>query len=93
MIMNEELEAKFCHSNWKLGRDIKKTEDSKTLLRHSRRKLSRDKEFVVATYYSSIQDARYPRIVATREKLCRDINQTTSVELCRDIDKLCRDRI
>ena len=35
----------------------------------SRKKLSHDKEFDVATYYSSIQAARYSGIVATREAL------------------------
>ena len=55
----------------------------------SKKKLSLDKEFAVVTYYSSIQAATCSRIVATQEKLCRDINQTTSEELCRDIANLC----
>ena len=40
----------------------------------NRKKLSHNKEFVFVTYYSSVQVARYSRIVVTQENLCHDIN-------------------
>ena len=52
------------------------------------------KSFYVTTYHLSVNTVRHERNIITAKKkktLCRDNYKTNSVELCRDIFKVCYD--
>ena len=71
--MNEELKAKLCHNNWKLGQDIKESRRLKNSVVTQKFYVATQTSVVegnlVATYYSSIQATRHPRIFTTQDTL------------------------
>ena len=77
---DEKLKVKFFHINWKLGRDIKESIRLKNSIATQKFYVATQssvakgnsvatKTFDVATYYSNIQAARHPSIVATQDTL------------------------
>ena len=76
--MNEELKAKFCHNNWKLGRDIKESRRLKNSVT--------TQKFYVATQ----SNAEEGNSVATKNLLSRHTIQVFNMQGIQELSRHCQ---